>query len=266
MLARIPQATDNVADSLQIVTAADRPDLRTAGDALAAAVWPAFLDGDSATLDCWARIFEPGLDRFQLFALSRNADGSEELAATANSIPFILPSPKDDNSLPDGGWSAALRGGVDAHARGNCPNALSALSIVVSPSVRGGALAEKMILAMRDLAHGAELEAMVVPIRPTRKAAYPLETMSTYLSWETTDGAPFDPWIRKHYRLGARIVRVAERSMEVSATVQDWERWTGIRFPVSGRYHVPGGLAPVEIDLISNRGVYLEPNVWMRHF
>ena len=266
MLAQSPLLTSAAAPCVQIVTAADRPDLRAAGDSLAAAVWPAFLDGDAATIECWDRLFERGLDRFQLFALRLKADGSEELVATANSVPFVWSSPEDDESLPDGGWDAVLVNGVAARTHGHRPNALSALSVVVSPGERGGEIAGRMILAMRDLARENGFQAMVVPIRPTRKSHYPLESMATYLSWQTAGGEPFDPWVRKHYRLGARVIGIAGRSMEVRATVAEWERWSGLRFPVSGRYHIAGGLAPVEIDLRSNRGLYLEPNVWMRHF
>jgi len=38
-----------------------------------------------------------------------------------------------------------------------------------------------------------------------------------------------------------------------------------MRFPDSGSYVAPGALVPVEIDRESDRGLYVEPNVWMRH-
>jgi hypothetical protein len=47
--------------------------------------------------------------------------------------------------------------------------------------------------------------------------------------------------------------------------VRDWERWTGLRFPDSGDYVVPGALTTVRIDRRRDRGRYVEPNVWMRH-
>lgn len=43
------------------------------------------------------------------------------------------------------------------------------------------------------------------------------------------------------------------------------EAWTGLRFPESGAYVVPGALTPVTIDREADRGEYVEPNVWMRH-
>ena len=53
--------------------------------------------------------------------------------------------------------------------------------------------------------------------------------------------------------------------MKVTGSIEEWEDWTGMRFPESGPYVVPGALHPVEIDLEREIGTYEEPNVWMRH-
>jgi hypothetical protein len=53
--------------------------------------------------------------------------------------------------------------------------------------------------------------------------------------------------------------------MHVPGRVDEWEAWAGLRFPESGRYVVPGALVPVEIDREADRGLYVEPNVWMLH-
>jgi hypothetical protein len=53
--------------------------------------------------------------------------------------------------------------------------------------------------------------------------------------------------------------------MVITGTVAEWEAWTTMRFPQSGRYTVPGALAPITIDRGRNVGRYVEPNVWMRH-
>jgi hypothetical protein len=91
--------------------------------------------------------------------------------------------------------------------------------------------------------HG--FSALVAPVRPTLKGRYPLTPMASYVAWRRPDGSPFHPWLRVHWRLGARVVRIARRAMNVTATVAEWEERTGLRFPASGRY--------------------VEPNVWMRH-
>ena len=53
--------------------------------------------------------------------------------------------------------------------------------------------------------------------------------------------------------------------MRIPGRVADWESWTGMGFPESGAYVVPGALVPVEIDRERDEGVYVEPNVWMHH-
>ena len=62
----------------------------------------------------------------------------------------------------------------------------------------------------------------------------------------------------------------AAREMAIGATrvlgtVAQWEEWTGLVFPDSGSYVVPGALVPVEIDRERDEGLYLEPGVWMVH-
>lgn len=98
-----------------------------------------------------------------------------------------------------------------------------------------------------------------------RKASYPLTSFDEYMTWTNADGAPFDPWVRKHVHLGARIAKLAYRSMVVSASLPQWTEWTGLRFPVSGGYHVEGGLAPIIVDRTANTGLYEEPSIWLRH-
>ena len=51
--------------------------------------------------------------------------------------------------------------------------------------------------------------------------------------------------------------------MWVEGTREEWEAWTGMAFPDDGEYVVPGALVPVSFE--GGRGVYVEPNVWMRH-
>jgi len=89
--------------------------------------------------------------------------------------------------------------------------------------------------------------------------------MEQYIAWTTADGLPFDPWLRVHARAGARITRVCPASMVITGSVEDWEGWTGLRFPESGAHTVAGALQPVELDVEADSGIYVEPNVWMHH-
>jgi len=83
------------------------------------------------------------------------------------------------------------------------------------------------------------------------------------MHWTREDGLPFDPWIRLHTRLGAEILGIAARSLDISGSVEEWESWTGMRFPEDRDYVVPGALVPVRFE--GGVGRYVEPNVWMRH-
>ena len=118
---------------------------------------------------------------------------------------------------------------------------------------------------MRTNAQDHGFAHLVAPVRPSWKARYPLVPIERYVRWETDDGLPVDPWLRVHPRLGAEIVRPCPASMTIAGTVSEWEGWTNMLFPESGDYVVPGALELVRIDREADRGVYVEPNVWMHH-
>ncbi|HZO32280.1 MAG TPA: GNAT family N-acetyltransferase, partial [Chloroflexota bacterium] len=126
-------------------------------------------------------------------------------------------------------------------------------------------LSTLIIRAMRDVASRRGLSDLIAPVRPNQKTLYPLTPIERYIQWRRADGLPLDAWLRVHARLGAEIVRVAERSMVIEGTVSEWENWTGLAFPESGQYVVTGALVPVTIDREADRGLYVEPNVWMLH-
>lgn len=251
--------------AIRLVSAEERPDLIPAFDELGAAVWPKFIGGDETIVKYWNSLFSEDLRRHQFLALGRDAEGNEQVLATSNSIPFVWPEPDDDASLPDTGWDGVLASGMGTLAAGRKANALSALAIVVSSAMRGSDLAGRLIANMKADAAQHGLQALVAPVRPTKKAAYPLASFADYIGWTAPSGAPFDPWIRKHWQLGARLVKTAPRSMRVEAPLSQWTEWTGLRFPVSGPYHVEGGLAPLVADCDGGVGLYEEPNIWMRH-
>jgi hypothetical protein len=142
---------------------------------------------------------------------------------------------------------------------------LSALAAMVAPSHQRRGLSAAILQVMRATAAGHGLTALIAPVRPTLKHRYPLTSIERYMHWTQPDGSPFDPWLRVHWRLGAEFLQVAPHSMVVTGTVQEWEAWTGMSFPESGPYVVPGALQPVLIDLEKDCGRYEDPNIWMRH-
>jgi GNAT superfamily N-acetyltransferase len=239
-------------------TLAEREELKPHFERLAEAGWPRFLrQRDELGLgQFWPSLFTTFSD-YQ-FALS---DESGEVVAVGHAIPFVWDG--SAAGLPETMVEILSRATSDREA-GRPPTALSALAALVDPDRRAQGLSAAVLRAMGRLARTYGL-ALVAPVRPTLKASYPLTPMERYAHWKHPDGAPFDPWFRVHWRLGAEFVRVVPRTLVIVGRVADWEEWTGMRFPDSGPYVVPGALQPVLIDRERDEGRYEDPNVWMRH-
>ncbi len=247
----------------RVVTVAQEPALGDRIQALIEAVWPAYIQttwpaGAYDPID-WMGVYRRWPE-FQ-FALL-DPDGGR-LFAGGNAAPLHFDGTAAD--LPDGGWDWALFTATAQHAVGTTPNLLCALSITIDPAAQGRGLSGAMVRVMRRLAAEAGLARLIAPVRPTWKNRYPLIPMATYAAWTTADGLPFDPWLRTHVRTGGRIVKPCLRSMSLQATVAGWEASTGLALPGSGHYTVPALLAPLQVNRDADRGVYVEPNVWVEH-
>jgi GNAT superfamily N-acetyltransferase len=235
---------------------AERPDLRQRRGELAG-VWPEFMHHDPIANRFFGRV-RTEHPAFQFFAWDEEAD---ELAAEGNSLPTAWDG--DARTLPADGLDAVLAACFAESAP--APTVLCALQIMVVPSHQGGGISRLMIDRMRDLAKQHGFSKLIAPVRPSWKSRYPLAPIESYVTWRRPDGTLLDPWLRTHERLGAEIVAIAPRSMTISGQVADWETWTGMVFPESGTYLVPGALVPIEIDCERDLGLYVEPNVWMVH-
>lgn len=241
------------------LTGEGRTDFRAACDAVTAPAWPEFMHHDPVARRHWRDLYDD-FPQFQ-FALADPVSG--EFVAVGGSVP--LHWPRGPAGLPEEGWDWALAQGAKDRELGRRPNLLCALFIVVPERARGAGVSPYAVRAMKVIAKGHGLSALVVPARPTLKCRYPLTTMERYVAWTTGEGLPFDPWLRVHARLGAEILGPCLRSMTITGTVAEWERWTGMRFPESGRYVLPEALVPVSIDREADTGTYVEPNVWLKH-
>lgn len=76
---------------------------------------------------------------------------------------------------------------------------------------------------------------------------------------------PIDPWIRVHFKAGGKILHTCHKSMDVSGSIAEWEKWTQTKFPASGDYILDQALLPVQVNKEKNVGQYVEPNVWVVH-
>jgi GNAT superfamily N-acetyltransferase len=238
-----------------IFSLAERPELEPQIDALSRASWPEFLlHGDNPH---WHLLFDTFAPEQLLFV-----EPPETLIAVGHMAPLLWDGSL--HGLPATIEEILLRA-EQGRTAGQSPDTFSALAAMVAPDRRGQNLSRAVVEAMRDLARARGATSLIAPVRPTWKSRYPLTPMTRYAAWRRADGAPFDPWLRVHWRLGAETLQVAPNTLTVERAVADWERWTGMEFPDSGAYIVPGALQPVIIDRARDLGRYEDPNVWMRH-
>ena len=188
---------------------------------------------------------------------------SEEVVCIANSIPLRWDGKLDD--LPEDGWDWAIVKGLDDLAQGRAPNLLCALQIVVFGGNRGKGISTYGVHAMKAIGHKHGLKGLIAPVRPNRKSDFPDLSIDDYIKLTDRNGLPQDPWMRVHARDGARVIKPCRRAMRITGTDTEWENWTGLSFPKTGDYIVPGALVRVHIDREHDLGTYIEPNVWMVH-
>ncbi|MGG0464556.1 GNAT family N-acetyltransferase [Priestia aryabhattai] len=241
----------------RVVTLKEYPKLTEEIDKLHRLGWVKFMGKDPIANKYWNKL-QLWFAEFQFLLL----DNKGTPIACGHSIPFHWNG--TENNLPPG-WDGVFEQGILEYENNIKPNSVSALAIVIHPEFQGKGLSELMIKEMKSLVKSNQIHQMVAPVRPSLKHRYPLIPMSEYIRWKRKDGKPFDPWIRTHCKTGATIIKVAEKSMVIPATIQEWEEWTDMEFHSSGKYVIPGGLVPLNINRDANTGVYIEPNVWLNH-
>ena len=243
--------------NFKVVTLQERPELEEVFEPQKERIWSPFIFYDVYAHKLWFYL-EQVFSEFQLYLLNE----AEQPIAVGQCIPCTWDGTMA--GLPVG-WFDSLVRGVDDYKAGHQPNTLAALEIAIQPEYQGRGVSYQVIQAMRALAEEKGFQAIIVAVRPSMKSRYPLTPMERYVRWQREDGAPFDPWLRVHWRSGAEILKVAHPSMVIEATVQAWQEWTGLQFPESGDYVVPEALVPIQIDREMDVGLYVEPNVWVHH-
>jgi hypothetical protein len=242
----------------RIVSLAARPDLADAVPALLATQWPAFMLAGRPGHDVDLPTLLRRLPEHQVLVLGPD----DEILCAGLSAPVRWDG--TPGGLPSG-WDGAVTAAARRYDAGGPAEAVCALSITVAAGAAGRGLAGDAFGALKAAAANAGATSLIGPVRPVRKADYPLIPMAEYLTWRTPDGSAFDPWLRLHQRWGGTVAGMADPAMTVSGTVADWEAWTGLPLPASGEYVIPGGLAPLRVDRASDEGIYQEANVWVVH-
>lgn len=240
---------------LSLVTASKVKGFLEQADTVCLPSWPEFMLNDEVANRNWAELNI----RHANFQFALIEQDSQKWIAVGNSVPVYWPDVVED--LPDDGWDWALSTGMEDNST---PNLLCALAIQILPDYRGRGLSTLMIQIMKEIGKRFGYDQLIAPVRPSKKCDYPLLPMETYIEW-SQGYLRFDPWLRVHERLGARMLKVCPQAMKITGSVQEWQDWTGMSFQASAEYIVPGALNPVTIDIDKDNGEYIEPNVWMVH-
>jgi GNAT superfamily N-acetyltransferase len=242
---------------IEVVTTGERHDLDEEALAAFHPTWPQFLFHDQVTPRYIARVEE----YFPYYDVILLEEG--HVAAGAWAVPLHWNGRV--SGLPDRGYESALINSVTAHENAEPTDTLCIMAAAVRADRQGVGLAGQALTALRERAVGTGLRHVIAPVRPALKSKYPITSMESFARWMRNDGLHIDPWIRTHQRLGAIILGPAPKAMTITGTVAEWEEWTGMAFPESGRYVVPDALDPVHIDREQDRGTYEETNLWMQH-
>lgn len=249
---------DTLTRQLSLTSCESSPALLSASIALEDEAWDqvGYLDHTASHHTYYQRMETEFAEyRLSLFDATTN-----EVLATGVCLPINLP-PLDE--LPDEGWDWAVRTAFEQ--KGTQTASLCALSVSVSPRHRRLGLARDVINAIRQFARMRNCEQLIVPVRPTAKARYQQASMGEYVQWRDDHGRVFDPWLRSHLSVGGTVLKVCHRSMVVVQPLEFWRDWVQQDFDHNGNYDLVGGLSQLEVDLATNVGTYVEPNVWVRH-
>jgi GNAT superfamily N-acetyltransferase len=240
-----------------VVTLLERPDLIDEMWSLPN-TWPLFMRQDPIA-NLFYRNLVDAFPEHQLVALNEHA----KVIGKVHSVPMSWDGTIEN--LPLRGWDAVLeRAFASAFVESECQT-VSLIEAFLSPHYAGRGLSSKILVAAKENAARMGYRDLLGPIRPTGKAAFPHESMLTYIARLDGDGLPVDPWLRTHVRLGGEVMKVCPVAMTIPGTVTQWRDWTGLDLASSGGVEVPGALTPLHVSVEHDHCVYIEPNVWVRH-
>jgi GNAT superfamily N-acetyltransferase len=236
--------------SVRVVTAAEEQLSRHPSFTGIHAVWPQFLLHDRVVNEHWDDLYARRPE-FQFYLYDDDAD---RVLAEGNTVPVVW------NGTSERG---GVRWAIPQVRRDGPATTLCALQAMVWSDAQGRGFSRLIIETMRGLVREHGLDCLIAPVRPTLKPRYPLTPIERFVEWRREDGLLLDPWLRTHERLGGELVGIAPESMRIEGSVDEWQEWTGMVFPDDGDYVVAGAFVPVRFA--DGRGLYVEPNVWMRH-
>lgn len=224
---------------------------------LGSQTWPEFMQHDKIVIKYWQNLYTHFLN-YQFALIDDN-----EIIGVGNTVHLNWQKPFDE--LPESGLDWAIEKANTDFKNALKSNTLIGLQILINNKYQGHGISYEMLKIMKNIAKTNGLDNFALPVRPTLKCNYPLIPMDDYINWKNNDGLPFDPWLRVHFKAGGKIIGICKKSMDISGSVSEWEKWTDLVFPSSGDYVVDKALIPITIDKKKDIGKYIEPNVWILH-
>lgn len=171
---------------------------------------------------------------------------------------------EDPAGLPAGGWSEMVLA-ADLLHRPLDPAEfwVGAIGTSIHPEATSRGLSRLLLQALRDQGARLGFRGLLAPVRPILKARMPWLSIDEYAEVRLPDGRHFDPWVRTHERLGARIVASCPVSAQFHGSREQWESWSGMRLPDDGQVIVPEAIAPLQLR--GGQGTLQEPSLWLEH-
>ena len=219
--------------------------------------FPPVINASQAIKVYWDRM-ESYFPEYQLFLV--DTDG--ELIGFINTVPFHFNHPLID--LPDGGWDWMLEKSVLDYEANRPPNYLGALQVIVREGYQNQGYSKVILTQAKRFVEVSNFKNLIIPIRPTLKHLHPNLSMDEYMNMKEEEKI-YDPWIRTHINGGAAIIKVCTQSMTVTGDLIFWEDILDRQLAESGEYILKGALCPVAIDVDTNNGEYVEPNIWIKY-
>ncbi|MEZ5929899.1 MAG: hypothetical protein R3C55_15640 [Parvularculaceae bacterium] len=216
--------------------------------------FPAFLNEEPTWLSNQTEILTRFSD-FHFFIL--DSDTGEAAAVNVN-VPLCWDKMPSDLPTYNGLLERCL---VESRA-GKHPTALVGILGAVAPKYQGHGISNLLLTATSKILHEHAISSYLSPVRPSNKQLYPNFSFDEFLSWRTDDGDLVDPWLNHFIRIGAQRLGVAYDAITMTAPLTKWTEWTGMLFPVTGDYVIPGGHRLLRVDREKGVATYAEDHLW----
>lgn len=241
----------------KVVSFKERPDLYDLQEEICGKAFPTFLYYSETAINTWEKMIEY-YKEYQLLLLH-----NDKIVCIFNCMPMNWNF--SDEELPEEAFEWGLEKELKDFEAGKEINAALGVQIIIPKEYQGKGISSIAVAEIKAMCVKMGIRKLIIPIRPTLKSKYPINDIDNYINWKNEKGLPFDPWLRVHVKQKGKIIGTCTNAVEIRGTVEQWEKWTNMKFPESGMYVVEGALCPININSEINLGIYNEPNVWVSY-